>query len=274
MATVELLLTIVPSARSSNVKIVGGGGDVYYYFGGTGFGGFTPEGIPTTGTITSFVEKVHGTNAIGVSITGTSIPVSVLVNAVMHNNVKTFIAGLLSKNDTITGSAHADVLLGYGGNDTINGGKGHDLLDGGAGNDHLRGGAANDHLISNAGKDTFVYGTASDSTSAKFDTVTGADFANADKFDFTFKVTGIDHAITSGTLNDARFNPNLAQAVNNDVLQAHHAVLFTATAGDHKGQTFLIVDANGHAGYQGGQDFVIRLDHALHLGSLNAADFV
>jgi Ca2+-binding RTX toxin-like protein len=264
--------TIV-SKSSTLVKITGGGGDVDYYFGGTGFGGFSQEGIPTTGTITSFVEKIHGTNTTGVSITGTSIPVSVLVDAIMHSNVKTFIAALLSKDDTITGSAHADVLVGYAGDDVIHGGKGHDLLDGGKGNDRLDGGADSDHLIGLAGKDTFAYGAASDSTSKKFDTITGADFDKADKFDFTFKVTGIDHAITTGKLNDAKFDANLASAVNTDVLQSHHALLFTASAGDHKGQVFLVVDANGHAGYQGGEDFVIRLDSATHLGSLNLADF-
>jgi hypothetical protein len=39
------------------------------------------------------------------------------------------------------------------------------------------------------------------------------------------------------------------------------------------GHTFLVVDANGIAGYQGGQDFVIQLNGATHLSSLSLADF-
>jgi Ca2+-binding RTX toxin-like protein len=47
-------------------------------------------------------------------------------------------------NDSLTGSAGADVLVGLAGNDTVNGGNGIDILEGGAGNDTMNSGAGND----------------------------------------------------------------------------------------------------------------------------------
>jgi hypothetical protein len=42
-------------------------------------------------------------------------------------------------------------------------------------------------------------------------------------------------------------------------LGAGRAGLFTPTAGDLAGTLFLVVDANGEAGYQAGEDFVFAL---------------
>ena len=46
-----------------------------------------------------------------------------------------------------------------------------------------------------------------------------------------------------------------------------------ASAGNLAGHTYIIVDANGVAGYQAGADFVIELTAATNLGSLSTADF-
>jgi hypothetical protein len=93
--------------------------------------------------------------------------------------------------------------------------------------------------------------------------------------DLWFPVTGIDSAITTGALTARRFDANLATAVNSTKLGAHHAVLFTPNAGTHSGDTFLIVDANGVAGYQANADLVILLGaNSTNLGSLSAFDFV
>lgn len=48
----------------------------------------------------------------------------------------------------------------------------------------------------------------------------------------------------------------------NGVLTAGHAVFFTPDSGSLAGQLFLVVDGNGTAGYQAGQDFVILLANA------------
>jgi hypothetical protein len=49
--------------------------------------------------------------------------------------------------------------------------------------------------------------------------------------------------------------------------------VFTPDSGDLKGDVFLIIDANGTAGYQAGADFVIHLSGALSLPLLSIANF-
>jgi hypothetical protein len=61
--------------------------------------------------------------------------------------------------------------------------------------------------------------------------------------------------------------PQIASVFDAGHLGAYHAAL--ATIGAH---TYLLVDANGVAGYQSGQDFVIRVDGMS--GTLDTGDFV
>ncbi|WP_460997383.1 Ig-like domain-containing protein [Simiduia litorea] len=56
-------------------------------------------------------------------------------------------------NDAITGAAGDDILSGGAGNDSISGGAGKDIISGGTGNDYLSGGADNDELYGNDGDD-------------------------------------------------------------------------------------------------------------------------
>lgn len=74
-------------------------------------------------------------------------------------------------NDTLTGTAAAnviktgagdDLVRALGGNDTVEGGDGNDVLDGGAGSDSLSGGAGNDRLVGAAGRDTLDGGEGDD----------------------------------------------------------------------------------------------------------------
>ncbi len=74
--------------------------------------------------------------------------------------------------------------------------------------------------------------------------------------------TAVDASVTSGALSTASFDTDLAAAVGASQLGAHHAVVFTASSGTLAGDHFLVIDANGTAGYQAGQDFVILLDTA------------
>lgn len=57
-------------------------------------------------------------------------------------------------NNTLNGTANADVFYGNGGNDTMHGNDGNDTLYGGTGNDTLTGGYGNDVLDGGAGDDT------------------------------------------------------------------------------------------------------------------------
>ena len=157
---------------------------------------------------------------------------------------------------TLTGNGLSNTLIGAAGNDTITGLGGKDTLTGAA------------------GSDTFVYGAVSDSTSRNYDTIT--DFNGlGDVVDLWFQVTGVDASITGGSVGSRRFDSDLAAAVNSTKLAAHHAVLFAPSAGAPAGSKFLIVDANGVAGYQAGADIVILLGAgSTNLGSLTASDFV
>ena len=159
------------------------------------------------------------------------------------------------QGQTLTGTGTANTLVGGAGDDTIKGlGRG-------------------DTLTGAGGSDKFVYTAVSESTSTTRDTIT--DFnASEDLIDLWFQVTGVDTAIISGSLGTRRFDSDLASAVNASKLAAYHAVLFTPNAGTLSGSTFLIVDANGVAGYQASADLVILLGSGSSLTGLTTADFV
>lgn len=65
-------------------------------------------------------------------------------------------------NDTITGGAGAELLLGGNGNDRIRGLAGHDTISGGAGHDWLHGGSGNDRIDGGSDNDTLLGGSGSD----------------------------------------------------------------------------------------------------------------
>jgi Ca2+-binding RTX toxin-like protein len=177
---------------------------------------------------------------------------------------------------TFNGSAETDgrfVVIGGAGADVLTGGAGNDIFVGGAGNNILDGGAGADRLTGGRGSDTFVYAGVSDSTSVNHDIVTGFNTVN-DRIDLDVAVTGIDTEVTGGQLTTANFDANLASAIGAGQLAAGHAVLFTPTLGGLAGHTFLIVDANGVAGYQAGQDYVIELVGGAHLSHLMVGDFI
>ncbi|CAN5700012.1 hypothetical protein BH10PSE6_BH10PSE6_06360 [soil metagenome] len=163
------------------------------------------------------------------------------------------------------GGAGANGFTGGSGADTISGGSGLNTLFGGGGGDKIYGGGATD---------TIGFTAVADSTGAGYDTATGFDAA-VDLFDLWdgATVAAMDSAITSGLLRSgAGFDAALEAGVDDTTLQANHAVLFTADAGNLAGRTFLVVDINGAAGYQAGQDLVVRLDNLQ--GTLGASNFV
>ena len=166
---------------------------------------------------------------------------------------------------TIKAGAGDDVLTGGAGADTINAGNGTNTITGGLGGDDITGGTGND---------LFVYNAVAKSTSTTRDRVHGFDASN-DQFQFTgHAVTTIDTAVTTGHLSIGTFDANLTSDVNATNLAAHDAVLFTADSGNLSGHTFLVVDANGIAGYQAGQDFVLDITGATNLGSLTTSNFL
>jgi Ca2+-binding RTX toxin-like protein len=137
------------------------------------------------------------------------------------------------------------------------GGQGNDTIALAGGHAHFQGGGGADHLTNTASLAEFIYQAASDSTDANYDTITG--FESNDTFKLWYSVTGVDAAVTTGALSTATFDADLAAAIGSSQLAVHHAVIFTPDSGTLAGDHFLVVDANGVAGYQAGQDLVIEL---------------
>ncbi len=150
-------------------------------------------------------------------------------------------------------------------------GQGSDVARGGAGDDLFYGEGGQDTLIGNGGADTFAYLQVSDSTGnangTAFDTL-DFDAAN-DRIDLPGTVTGIDAAVSGALLRAASFDGDLAAAIGAGQLRAGHAALFNPTGPDYAGATFLIVDANGAAGYQAGADYVFEIASGAGLSTSN-----
>lgn len=148
------------------------------------------------------------------------------------------------------GSAEGDgsfVFFGGALGDTFLGGDGDDRIVGNGGGDTLRG---------NGGSDIFAYTAARESSGAGYDTL--ADFTpGVDHIDLGGTVAGFAAPIASGTLSTASFDADLGAAVAG--LGASRAVWFAPDAGDLAGTIFLVVDGNGVAGYQPGEDYVFAV---------------
>ncbi|HTQ15098.1 MAG TPA: hypothetical protein VMH86_14585 [Rhizomicrobium sp.] len=156
-------------------------------------------------------------------------------DAAMHVTNNGTISGNIefgSGNDQYDGRGTVNgVIYGGAGNDILYGGNGADRLCGGPGADDLSGGGG--------GADVFIYNSPDESNAANMDTIAGFDQARDSLY-----VSG--HAI-------AHFSHiNSASA-----LAAHGAAIYQAGPG----QYFLLIDANGIAGYQSGHDYIIALDH-------------
>jgi Ca2+-binding RTX toxin-like protein len=134
-----------------------------------------------------------------------------------------------------------------------------DIFIGGAGNDRIAGLGGADMLAGGGGSDIFVYTGAGESTGTNYDTLGGFD-ATSDKIDLLGTVTGFHAPIEGGTLSLATFNADLSAALGG--LGASQAAWFAPDAGELAGQIFLIVDANGVAGYQEGEDYVFAVTGA------------
>jgi Ca2+-binding RTX toxin-like protein len=154
------------------------------------------------------------------------------------------------------GSAETDghfVLLGGKWNDALTGGHLSDTIDGGQGADILTG---------FGGGDTFVYQSVVESDTRYTDKIVGFD-ASVDKIDLWYSISAIDAPLAGDYAQ-------LAQIADSNHLGISHALLFSAT----DGYTYLVIDANGVAGYQVNQDMVVRLESAIHLDQLSTSTFI
>jgi Ca2+-binding RTX toxin-like protein len=209
------------------------------------------------------VEEIDLTGGNSYKLTTADVTVAAGANLLVNGSS-------LGAGDTLifSGSHETD------GTFTIVGGAGADQIVGGAGNDTITGGGGLDKLTGGNGSDTFVYGQVSDSTGLSHDVVIGFNGAQ-DIFQISAHVvTGVDAAVTHGVMaGGTHFDPDLAAAIGAGQLAAGHAVVFTADSGQFAGHTYLVVDANGVAGYQAGEDFVIELSSGTNLGSITTSSF-
>jgi hypothetical protein len=164
------------------------------------------------------------------------------------------------------GASHSFSMF-FAGNESdghydVRGGKGNDQIEGGKLGDILKGGLGADAFYSSTGHDVFVYTGVAQSTGSAHDTMSEIDFKQ-DKIQLDVTVTGIDTKVT-GAISLAAFDHDLAAAVGKHQLAAHHAVVLSPTGGE-VGGLLLVVDANGKAGYQAGQDYVFAIGSDTHL---------
>jgi Ca2+-binding RTX toxin-like protein len=154
-------------ATSTQITIVAGSITQNYFGSGFTYSGMTVSG----GTVTSTTLYDGSNGGLQYEISGLSHSAVTVYGYVSSGNAEGLRAYFLNGNDTINGSAQADLLSGYAGNDTISGGsgidylygnEGSDTLNGDDGNDTLDGGTGNDVLNGGAGDDTYVVDSTQD----------------------------------------------------------------------------------------------------------------
>ena len=149
------------------------------------------------------------------------------------------------------------------------GGAGNDVLTGGSGNDTLVGGLGQDVLTGGGGSDTFVFNSAADSTGNLVDTIKDFD-ASTDTLQLPDAVTSVSNDAIGGLLSNLS---DLGGLLGN-TLGAHGAQIVQPLLGALAGDTFLVLDQTGQAGYQAGQDLVVQLVDATGLGNLDLGNFL
>jgi len=250
-----------------NDTMTGGAGNDGFYFGPGGFnssdtvngGGGTNDQLALDGNYGAFGPAF----VLGGNVTNVEVIVMLPGPSGSPNTFNlTTTDALVPAGQTMTifGIQVATNIIFDGSNEhdgafRIYGGSGNDIFTGGTGNDWIFGGYGGDQLTGGAGSDNFYYDDAAQSTSLGFDTIFGFD-DSADTIDLPFAVTGLA-APASGNLSNASFDTDLSAAFAG--LTSHEAGMFTATGGDMAGRTFLVIDADGNAGYQAGSDYVMEI---------------
>jgi Ca2+-binding RTX toxin-like protein len=202
---------------------------------------------------------------------------------VANDDVTGFQRALFDGADKMVGGAGIDTLTGLGGRDFIAGGDGNDALVGGHGRDLLQGDRGADYLRGGAGNDLFVFNNGYDSSDGAYDVI-GFLKVGCDRIVTPDAVTHVDAPVDAGVSDSFNVDPTLGAALGNSFV-AHHAVVATVVVDispDDPTQpnppafleTFLVVDVNGVAGYQSGEDLAIRIEHSNGLENLSVDDFL
>ena len=251
----------------------GGGGDDEFFFGGD-----LNSHDNVNGGSGHDIMFIDGDYSAGLTLSGAHLK-NIEVYLLEGDNDYTFTttnsflsAGqgvAIEMDPTSLGVLRFDGSAETNGKFEIVGGSRDDHITGGAGRDLIRGSGGADQLTGRGGTDYYFYDTVSDSTSNHYDTIHGFN-ANQDTLVF-FNGTpdALDQTVQHGKLSSASFDDDLTAAVNAFQLHANDAVLFKPNHGTLAGETFLIVDGNQQAGYQAGEDFVIRLANPTHMSNFS-----
>ena len=282
------------TATGGSDRFVGGGGDDTFTFGGkfsasdTVAGGTGNDTLAIAGSYTLSFTGAMMSEVEFLSLAKGGRYVLSFADATVASAARlTIEAASLASGDSLTvdGASESDgrftVNCGAGA-DSVTGGKLGDLLNGGAGNDQLMGGAGTDLITGGigadllgggTGPDTFIYSSFKELAGVGgHDTLLAFDFS-FDKLDLANAVRGIDAGV-SGAVSTTSFESDLGALAGKKQLGAGHAIIVTANSGNLEGAQFLIVDANGNAGYQAAKDMVFQLDAALHVTNFDLADFI
>jgi Ca2+-binding RTX toxin-like protein len=279
------------SGGAAGVYFNAGGGDNYLNNSGTisgdysinmGFGGgrITNDGhlygnidlgsgvthLTNTGTIAGGIVANIGSGHANDTIVNDGL----IDGGINFSAASTYNGRLGSITGDVIGSTGADKLIGGANADSLQGSGGNDVLKGNDGDDTLYGGAGRDKMFGGDGDDTFVYHGIVESRGVNYDTIVGFDAAH-DTIAAGVTINAVLAA--SGTLDSgANFTAEMATILTTGHLPAHDATLVTASGGNLAGDTFLVIDTNGTAGYQANADYVIQLSHSVD-ASLTADNF-
>jgi Ca2+-binding RTX toxin-like protein len=276
------------TSNSDRFIMVGGGQDTVFGKHGNDFflfdGGFTAQDSVFGGGGAQDTLKLSGDYSAGLTLAATTLSGIEKITFASHNSYTlvsddanvaagrqlTIDGSELKGSDVVNfdGSAETDGVF------VLRGGSGEDIMTGGEGADTLIGGVGIDLLAGEGGADTFLYNSVAESTNEDYDTLDEFN-VHRDYIDLDVTVTGLDSSLTTGSLSDGpTYVSDFETAIDDTILAANHAVVWTPDAGADAGDTYLVIDANGIAGFQSGQDYIIELEDAKHLADLDLGTFI
>jgi Ca2+-binding RTX toxin-like protein len=250
--------------QSGTVAVTGGGGSDTFKLGGTwsaddridGGGGNDVLLLEGTYGFPLVIGAAMIANVERVTLAGGHSYQFAFDAGAFSSGTLTVDASQLGFNDEL----RFDASNADGGTLILQGGDSPDTLVGGSSDTvtTLRGAGAFDQLSSGGGVTDFVYADVSDSTGEYASDVVHGFNAATDHFIMPVSVTAVDF-ISTGPLGAFNFVDDLNAALSGAGFAAGHAAIFTPDDGYYAGKTMLVVDANGVAGYQDGEDYLIKL---------------
>lgn len=224
----------ITSETPNEIDITGANTGFSYVATGSNFS-YT-SGIPTGGTLKE-LSISDGSHKL-IDISGLSIKMSKLTTWESSNDTAAFMHAAFGHNNTWVSGKGSDTMLGS--------------------------------AAVGSGTNKYQFHTVADSTSVHHDTIIGVNF-ETDSFYLHNAVDNVDAAL-KGKVSAETIDTQVATIVS-DTLGAHDAELIHVTKGDLKHEYILVVDQNGHAGYQAGKDILIDLHTPVDTAALTTGSF-